>query len=1084
MHIRSMAIPLSLLLGVLLALSGCDDDSGDSAANDDVNDEISDDVNEPGTDDPGSGQPDAGQPDADEPDTDEPADDGSDVPNLTNFTSDTPLDLKSTAVHNEVVYVSPQCYTITEDEAGRVNNTCYTCHMESVAPNFTMDYDFQQEYAFTLAGTTNPWLNLFEDRSERIAAQSDTAILEYIHENNYHDEQGKPWLQQLADSVPAGWDGDGNGQWDGYVPDVYFNFDEAGFDRDLDGNYTGWRVYAYYPFPTTYWPTNGHTGDALIRLPETFQQFNGEFDLETYKLNLALVESLIKKRDIVIDPVDENRYQVDLNKDGVFGTANQITYAWNRLQGETMTYVGDAKAALEAGDVHLAAGLFPEGTEFVQSLRYVDVTDDGGIGLSARMKEFRYGVKEVWRTYAYLRDAAADEAEDAEMNPDETDVYVGSVERGVNNGDTGWRYQAFIEDRQGVLRPQTVEETAFCMGCHGGLGVTADSNFSFARKVETDDPQRGWYHWSQQGMEGLNEPKGQVKGAGVYYEYAYYLMYNHTLSEFRDNPESEAKFFDSEGHIDYDLLAGLREDITVALYPSRERALALNKAYRTIVEDQDYVLGRDPNLNSYAETVYDEVVQDDPTGVVDTSSIQKVAGCFEQGVACESQDLLDEESARAAQVLGNGMGGPSNTRYEVDFEGEIHKSQYSIDVDGLTFTFPDRLTLPTRAIVPLAGIESCYECHRLQAPVVDGDDKAATKESITRVDMGATEASAAEAAVLTQLTDDPARDTGAKWSPDGSKIAFVSDRSGSSQIWVINPDGSGLQQVTQGPAKHAWPEWNTASTRIIYWGHNADTGEHLIQHNNVAGDDEVTVIASTDYLNRPQWHPDGDIIAYSRRMDGIWNVWVAEAYADGNGERDFWQVTTHEWMDSNPLWSPDGETLAYKVAPTTGDYALTYENFITFENGYDNPTIHEWDGPEASQMYDWSPDGEQISYTAEIITSAGGADQVSYANLVSAMTIGGGTATAETAVNISKGQTLGDRGAVFSPADGGNEVAFWAWDKNYLATLWLYDQAADEVTQLTTSGFDFYPEWRPDGEQLVFESMRSGNMDLWLIDLD
>ena len=49
---------------------------------------------------------------------------------------------------------------------------------------------------------------------------------------------------------------------------------------------------------------------------------------------------------------------------------------------------------------------------------------------------------------------------------------------------------------------------------------------------------------------------------------------------------------------------------------------------------------------------------------------------------------------------------------------------------------------------------------------------------------------------LPQLTDDPYKDRGPCWSPDGKQIAFFSNRSGIYQIWTTKPDGSGLQQVT------------------------------------------------------------------------------------------------------------------------------------------------------------------------------------------------------------------------------------------------------------------------------------------------
>jgi Tol biopolymer transport system component len=66
-----------------------------------------------------------------------------------------------------------------------------------------------------------------------------------------------------------------------------------------------------------------------------------------------------------------------------------------------------------------------------------------------------------------------------------------------------------------------------------------------------------------------------------------------------------------------------------------------------------------------------------------------------------------------------------------------------------------------------------------------------------------------------QLTDDPAKDRGTTWSPDGSRIAFYSDRSGSYEIWTIRPDGSALQQLTDTPGGVVmWPTWSPDGSRI------------------------------------------------------------------------------------------------------------------------------------------------------------------------------------------------------------------------------------------------------------------------------
>ena len=80
--------------------------------------------------------------------------------------------------------------------------------------------------------------------------------------------------------------------------------------------------------------------------------------------------------------------------------------------------------------------------------------------------------------WAALRAHENEVSEKAEGN---APVYRGNAFIGLRNA-FGWQLQAFIEDERGRLRLQTEEEHRACMGCHGGIGITIDSTFSFARK--------------------------------------------------------------------------------------------------------------------------------------------------------------------------------------------------------------------------------------------------------------------------------------------------------------------------------------------------------------------------------------------------------------------------------------------------------------------------------------------------------------------------------------------------------------------------------------------------------------------------
>lgn len=554
--------------------------------------------------------------------------------------------LHNVVVHSETAYIASQCYTKTQDANNPhlVSNPCYSCHMQNKLPNYVYeDDDIQERYSFPEMALKNPFTNLFIDRRPEIAKISDQEILDYVRQDNYKNAQGQIILAEKLNALPAAWDANANGRWDGYIPDCEFNFDDEGFDRKANGAYTGWRAFAYYPFLGTFWPSNGSMDDVLIRLPEIYaQNQSGEFDLATYKLNLLITESLIKQRSIKIPPVDESLYDVDLNQDGIIGISEEIVFKWTRptldvntlkLGNFSMSYVGMARKLLLENRINIAPGLYPQGTEFLHSVRYMDV-QNGRVSMAARMKELRYGVKTSWQSYWSLRETAAAELKDKHDFPDGISRYVGNTEQGLYN-QKGWRFQAFIEDAHGDLRPQNYEETLFCMGCHTNLGATADSTFVFQRKFERGTHKDGWYHWSEKGFEGIHDYL--INGQG---EYAKYLELNNAGDEFRGNSEIMRKFFvdnwqnksqhiekeyqqnqrdpaapkDNSWKLKTDAMQRLSQDISYLLLPSGERALELDKAYKIIVQEQSFIYGRDASVSPSAN-VHREVRQDQSTGI-------------------------------------------------------------------------------------------------------------------------------------------------------------------------------------------------------------------------------------------------------------------------------------------------------------------------------------------------------------------------------------------------------------------------------------------------------------------------------------
>ena len=199
------------------------------------------------------------------------------------------------------------------------------------------------------------------------------------------------------------------------------------------------------------------------------------------------------------------------------------------------------------------------------------------------MKELRYMKK--WQAYAKPVYARQYQLEGFEKEAGNLPGYHNLDDHGLDNGN-GWAISGFIEDKVGRLRSYTYEEKFSCMGCHNSIGSTVDKTFSFVRKV---DGAEGWGYLNLRGMRDVPNVGEEVG------EILTYLKRVGGGSEFRNNDEMQRRWFREDGSVDYEKLAKAK-DVHDLITPSRERALLLNKSYRTIVEDQDFIYGKDATL--------------------------------------------------------------------------------------------------------------------------------------------------------------------------------------------------------------------------------------------------------------------------------------------------------------------------------------------------------------------------------------------------------------------------------------------------------------------------------------------------------
>lgn len=175
----------------------------------------------------------------------------------------------------------------------------------------------------------------------------------------------------------------------------------------------------------------------------------------------------------------------------------------------------------------------------------------------------------------------------------------------MSNG-FGWQVLGFIEDEQGNLRKQHSEEQAFCMGCHKTIGTTIDQTFAFPRKVAGAE---GWGYINLKTIKDVPNIRASDLQPEEQGEYLTYLERVGGGDEFRQNSEMLARWFTSNG-VNKAKVKSV-DSIYDLITPSKERALALNKAYYTIVKEQSYLFGRDTVLLP-ATNVYTEVDESEP----------------------------------------------------------------------------------------------------------------------------------------------------------------------------------------------------------------------------------------------------------------------------------------------------------------------------------------------------------------------------------------------------------------------------------------------------------------------------------------